>query len=242
MIGRALISSIAIVLTAAATAPASFVNGIATSTGTGPAGNANLTSFDFTDHIGNDPGPFTNEGYVGPGAANGNFADLNFDVLQQSNPFNVQVLRAGGNQQASEYWFEVSLHNTTSATINELGIGLYNAPNSGVPAQFARFGLPDGFNSSGGTFSRISDSFAIFSGLGLAPGATQTLGFSLDFLADLVGPRFDQNAPLFIQFTATPEPHAVLLGGLCLMAFVGVLLQRRRQAKLAPVNGESSSF
>lgn len=240
MIGRHWITSFVIVLAAGAGAQASFVNQIAPSTGI-PA-NAQLNSFDFTDHIGNDPGPFENEGYVGPGSANGNFADLSFDVLQQDSPFNVQVLRAGGNQQASEYWFEVTLNNQTGATINELGIGLYNAPNSGIGAQFARFDLPDGFSSSGGTFARISDSFGIFTGLGLAPGASQTLGFSLDFLADLVGPRFDQNAPLFLQFTATPEPHAVLLGGLCLMAFVGVLLQRRRQAKLVQVNSEAGSF
>jgi len=242
MIGRLWIASSLIVLTAASSAPATFVGAISPSTGTGAGQNAILTSSDFTDNIGNDPGPFTNEGYVGPGSLNGNFADLSFDVLQQNGPFNVQVSRIGGNTQAAETWFEVTLHNVTSGTINELGIGLYNAPNSGVPAQFARFDLPDGFNSSGGTFSRISDSFATFSGLGLAPGATQTLGFSLDFLADLVGPRFDQNQPVFIQFTATPEPHAVLLGGLCLMGFVGVLLQRRRQTQVVPLNSESGSF
>jgi hypothetical protein len=242
MIGRTWLASVAIVLTAAASSPASFVNQITPSTGTGPGLNGNLTSYDFTDHIGQDPGPNTNEGYVGPGSANNNFVDMSFDVLQQNSPFNVEITRVGGNTQAAEYWFEVTLHNVTGATINELGIGLYDAPNSGNPAPFARFDLPDGFNSSGGTFTRVSDSFGIFSGLALAPGASQTLGFSLDFLADLVGPRFDQNKPVFMQFTATPEPHAVLLGGLCLMGFVGVMLQRRRQATVATVNDEQGSF
>lgn len=242
MIGRKLLTSIAIVLTGAVSAPASFVGGITPSAGTGAGQNAVLTGYDFTDFIGQDPGVFENEGYVGPGAANGNFTDMSFDVLNQGGAFNVEVSRYGGNNQAAEYWFEVTLHNVTGATINELGIGLYNPVNSGTPAQFARFDLPDGFNSSGGTFTRISDSFGVFSGLALAPGASQTLGFSLDFLADLVGPRFDQNKPIFMQFTATPEPHAVLLGGLCLMGFVGVMLQRRRQTKVALVNGEQGSF
>jgi hypothetical protein len=242
MFGRMGIASLMIVLTMAANAPASFVNAINPAAGTGASQNAELTSYDFTDHIGNDPGPNTNEGYVGPGALNNNFADLNFNVNQQSSPFNVQVVRAGGNAQAAEYWFEVTLHNTTASTINHLGIGLFNAANSGIPAQFARFDLPDGFNSDGGTFTRISDSMAQFTGLNLAVGASKTLGFGLDLLADLEGPRFDQNAPLFIQFTSAPEPHAVLLGGLCLLGFVGVMLQRRRHAKLAPVNGEGDRF
>jgi hypothetical protein len=242
MIGRIWLASFAIVLTAATSAPATFVDNITPSAGTGAGQNADLTSFDFTDNDNNDPGPFENEGYVGPGAANGNFTDMSFDVLQQGNPFSVQVTRVGGNNQAAEYWFEVTLNNTTGATINEVGIGLWDAPNSGVGALQARFDLPDGFNSSGGTFTRISDSFAIFSGLGLAAGASQTLGFSLDFLSDFVGPRLDHNRPIFMQFTATPEPHAVLLGGLSLMAFVGVMLQRRRQAKVVPVNDESGSI
>jgi hypothetical protein len=239
MIGRMWLASIAIVLTAASTAPATFVHTISPSTGTGPGLNGNLTSYDFTDNDNNDPGPFENEGYVGPGAANGNFTDMSFDVLQQGNPFSAQITRVGGNNQATEYWFEVTLHNATGATINDVGIGLWDAPNSGIGAASARFDLPDGFNSSGGTFTRISDTFAIFSGLGLAPGASQTLGFSLDFLSDFVGP-LTHNRPIFMQFTATPEPHAVLLGGLCLMAFVGVMLQRRRQTNVAVVNDDKA--
>jgi hypothetical protein len=233
------LASIAIVLTAASTAPATFVHTISPSAGTGPGLNADLTSYDFTDNDNNDPGPFENEGFVGPGAANGNFADMSFDVLQQGSPFSTEITRVGGNNQAAEYWFEVTLHNVTGATINEVGIGLWDAPNSGIGAPSARFDLPDGFNSSGGTFTRISDSFAIFSGLGLAPGASQTLGFSLDFLSDFVGP-LTHNRPIFMQFTATPEPHAVLLGGLCLMAFVGVMLQRRRQTNVAVVNDDKA--
>jgi hypothetical protein len=225
---------------AASSAPASFVLNINPSNGIGT--NANLVSYDFTDNpddtVGplNDPGPLTNEDYVGPGPGNLNFVDMEFDVLQQDAPFNVRLNRAGGPTQAAEYWFEVTVNNLTSGTIKNLDIALLSAPDGSDPAVLARHDIPSVPAPTGGTYTRISDSLASFGNLLIAPGASQTLGFSLDFLADLVGPFGDQNRPVYIQFTATPEPHGLLLGGLCLLAFVGIVLQRRRQAALARVS------
>lgn len=232
MTGRIWMTALAAVLCTVASAPASFVHAISGSDGIGT--NADLVSYDFTDHIGNDPGPGANEDYTGPGALNNNFVDLEFDVHTQSAPFNVRVDRHGAALAAAEHWFEVTLNNLTGATIDHLQVALLSAPNGDSPAVLARHDLGSNPTPTGGAYTRISDSLAMFGGLGLAPGATQTLGFSLDFLADVVGPLGDQNLPIFIQFTATPEPHSLLLGGLCLLAFVGVMLQRRRQARLLP--------
>jgi hypothetical protein len=228
-----------VVLAAAASAQASFVQKIEASNGIGT--NANFVSSDWTDKIGNDLGPGSNEDYIGAGPANLNFVDMEFDVLAQSAPFNVKVTRVGGPTQSAEYWFEVTLNNLTNATIDELGISLLSAPDGLNPAVLARHDVGSLPTPTGGTYSRISDSLAIFSNLGLAPNTSQVLGFSLDFLADTVGPLGDQNDLVYIQFTATPEPHSLLLGGLCLLAFVGVMLQRRRQAVCAPVSGDRSA-
>jgi hypothetical protein len=239
MIGRVWIASIGIVLTAAASSPASFIQRIDPSNGIGT--NADLLSVDFTDNpndtVGplNDPGPLANENYTGPASGNGNFARAEFDVNQQGSPFNVRVTRVGAPLAAAEYAFEVTLHNQTSATINNVGIQLLSAPDGLTPAVLARFDAESNPSPTGGTFSRISDSLAMFSGLGLAPGATQVLGFSLDFLADTVGPLGDQNRPVFIQFTATPEPRSLILSGLSLLAFVGIMLRRRQTSAVEQV-------
>ena len=59
MLCRAWITCFGIVLAAAVSAPASFVHSILPSDGIGT--NANFVSHDFTDKIGQDPGPFMNE-------------------------------------------------------------------------------------------------------------------------------------------------------------------------------------
>ena len=156
---------------------------------------------------------------------------MEFDVLNQNSPFNVQVRRYGGPTQAAEHWFEVTLNNLTGKTINDVSIALLNRPNGATPGVFVRHDLGSVPTPTGGTYTRISDSLARFSSIGLAPGATSVLGFSIDMLADLVGPKFDQNKPFFIQFTATPEPHSIFLGGLTLFAAMGLILYRRRRAE-----------
>ncbi|MBL8849875.1 MAG: hypothetical protein JNG89_09330 [Planctomycetaceae bacterium] len=241
MLGRVWIASIGMVMLASAAAPASYIHRINPSTGNGVGGT--LLSADYTDNpfdtVGplNDPGPFANENYTGPAAANGNFADLELDVLQQDSPFNVQVLRHGAPAAAAEYAFEVTLHNQTNAVINNVGVKLLSAPNGLNPADLARFDVEGDPSPTGGIFTRISDSWAIFSGLALAPGATQVLGFSLDFLADTVGPFGDQNHPVYIQFTATPEPGSLILGGITLLAGL-VVHRRRRQGSDEPRNSD----
>jgi hypothetical protein len=221
-------ASLGIVLAAAVSAPASFVHSIHSSDGIGT--NANFLSHDFTDKVGQDPGPFQNEDYTGVGSANGNFVDMEFDVLQQGGAFNVEVRRHGGPTQVAEYWFEVTLHNLTNAPIEEMTIALLSSANGELPAVLARHDVGSNPTPTGGTYTRISDSLARFSALALAPGATSVLGFSLDFLDDTVGPFGDQNRPVFVQFTATPEPQSILLGGLTLLAAIGMVLHRRRVA------------
>lgn len=230
MLCRAWIACFGIVLAASISAQASFVHSILPSDGIGP--NATLVSDDFTDKIGQDPGPFLNEDYTGPASGNANFVDMEFDVLKQGGPFNVEIRRHGGPTQSAEFWFEVTLNNLTANTIEEMSIALLNSPNGDLPAVLARYDLdPPDPMPTGGTYSRISDSLARFSGLGLAPGATAVLGFSVDFLGDFVGPFGDQNTPFFVQFTATPEPHSIFLGGLTLFAAMGLILYRRRRAE-----------
>jgi hypothetical protein len=228
---RLMFASLGIVLAAAAAAPASFVHSILPSDGIGT--NANLLSDDFTDKVGQDPGPFLNEDYTGPASGNTNFVNMEFDVLQQGGPFNVEIRRHGGPTQAAEYWFEVTLNNLTGAAIEEVTIGLFNNPNGPTPAVLARHDVGSNPTPVGGTYTRISDSLARFSGIGLAPGATAVLGFSVDLLADFVIPFGDQNRPFFVQFTATPEPQSILLGGLCLLSVIGLVLRRRRVATAA---------
>lgn len=228
MLWRTWITSVGIVLAASVSAPASFVHSILPSDGIGT--NATLVSDDFTDKIGQDPGPFLNDDYTGPSAGNANFVDMEFDVLNQGAPFNVEVRRHGGPTQSAEFWFEVTLNNLTGATIDQVGIALLNSPNGATPAVLARYDLdPPDPTPTGGTYSRISDSLAMFSNIGLAPGATGVLGFSVDLLGDFVGPFGDQNTPFFVQFTSTPGPPSILLGGLTLFAAIGLIVIRRRR-------------
>jgi hypothetical protein len=243
MLGRSWIASIVIVMGAAAVAPASFINYINPSAGNGV--NGTLLSVDYTDNpfdnVGphNDPGPLGNENYTGPASGNFNFGKMEFDVLQQNGSFNAQITRHGAPTAEAEYAFEVTLHNQTGAAINNVGIRLLSAPDGLNPAVLARFDAEGDPSPTGGVFSRISDSWAIFSGLALAPGGTQVLGFSLDFLGDFVGPLGDQNRPVYVQFTATPEPGSLILGGLSLLAGV-VIHRRRRQGPDEPGNGDQA--
>lgn len=233
MLGRIWMTSLAVVAVAASPAAATFVQSVSPSNGM-PT-NATLVSYDFTDHIGQDPGPFANENYTGPGSGNANFTNLEMNVLQQNAPFDVQIGRAGGFTQSAEFFFQATLHNLTGATIQNLSIDLLSNPNTGAPAHLARHDLEAIPNATGGTYTRVSDTLAMFTGLNLAAGATTTLGFSLDFLGATTT-VLGHNSNVFLQFTATPEPQGLLLGALCLAAFVGVMLQRRRNARLNPVN------
>ncbi|MFO1095493.1 MAG: hypothetical protein U0992_19645 [Planctomycetaceae bacterium] len=226
-------TSLALVAAAASPAAATFVHTVSPSNGM-PT-NATLVSYDFTDHIGQDPGPFANENYAGPGAGNANFTNLEMNVLQQDAPFDVKITRVGGFTQGAEFFFQATLHNMTGATIDNLSIELFGNPNTGAAPQLARFDNDSNPTPSGGTFTRVSDTLAMFTNLGLAAGATTTLGYSLDFLG-ATSPLFGHNSDVFLQFTATPEPQGLLLGALCLAVFVGVMLQRRRNARLNPVN------
>jgi hypothetical protein len=165
---------------------------------------------------------------------------MEFDVLQQNGAFEAQVTRHGTPFADAEFAFAVTLHNQTGAVINEVGIRLASASGGVSPALKARFDNDSDPVPTGGVFTKISDSWAIFSGLSLAPGATQILGFSLDFLGvpiDTISFTGDYNKPVFVQFTATPEPGSLILGGLSLLAGV-VIHRRRRQGPDEPGNND----
>ena len=132
MLGRISVTSLAVLMAAASPAAATFVHSVSPSNGM-PT-NATLVSYDFTDHIGQDPGPFPNEDYTGAASGNVNFTNLEMNVVQQNAPFDVEITRVGGPTQQAEYWFQATLHNLTNAPIQNLSIALLSNPNTLAPA------------------------------------------------------------------------------------------------------------